>query len=392
MSIANKIYAGLALVLLGTAVGCENKQSGISGSIEGAAGRTLYLERFVNQKIVITDSVVIADNGHFELHPSPSLDLNFYKLSLSDKDYMVLLTDSTENVSITGTAGDLTSGYTVAGSKNTGLLKEFNNYLVQAKQKEQALNEKMRTPGLSIAEIGQYREETVNLKKEKHDYCLSFIEKNNSSPATFAALSELSFKTDLPLYEEVLQKTKENFGHSFQYKMVSQQVASVKKQNDLKAKGAPQQQQQQQQKNAKYMPGTTAPDLVMNDPNGKERKLSDLKGKVVLVDFWASWCGPCRRENPNVVAAYKKYNKDGFEVFSVSLDRDVARWKQAIEQDGLLWEHHISDLKGWQSAAASLYGIHSIPHTLLVDRKGVILETHLRGNMLEEQLHSIFGY
>ena len=346
----------------------------------------------MNQKIVITDSVVIAENGSFQLNPSPSLDMNFYKVSLSEKDFLVLLTDSTEDVSLTATAGDLTTGYTIAGSHNTGLLQEFNNYVIDAKKKEQELNEKMRVKGLSIAEISQFREETVNLKKEKHQYCLSFIEKNESSPATFAALSELNFKTDLPLYEEVLEKTKANFGHSFQYKMVSQQVASVKKQNDLKAKGAPQQQQQQQQKNAKFMAGSAAPDLVMNDPEGKERKLSDLKGKVVLVDFWASWCGPCRRENPNVVTAYNKYNKDGFEVFSVSLDRDVARWKQAIEQDGLLWDSHISDLKGWQSAAASLYGIHSIPHTLLLDREGIILETHLRGSMLEEQLHSIFGY
>ena len=134
-----------------------------------------------------------------------------------------------------------------------------------------------------------------------------------------------------------------------------------------------------------------APDIAMMDPAGNQRKLSDLRGKMVLIDFWASWCGPCRRENPNVVRIYNQYKAKGFEIFSVSLDSDKAKWQAAIAQDGLVWDNHVSDLKGWQNGAAQQYGISSIPHTILVGPDGKIVATHLRGPQLEEALKAQFG-
>lgn len=112
-------------------------------------------------------------------------------------------------------------------------------------------------------------------------------------------------------------------------------------------------------------------------------------GRVTYVDFWASWCGPCRRENPNVVRAWQAYKDKGFEVFSISLDKDVAKWERAIAQDGLLWPNHVSDLKGWNSVAASRYGISSIPHAILIDKDGTVVATHLRGSQLEAQLEQL---
>lgn len=138
--------------------------------------------------------------------------------------------------------------------------------------------------------------------------------------------------------------------------------------------------------------GDTAPEIAMRSPKGKEMKLSDLRGRLVLIDFWASWCGPCRRENPNVVAAYEKYDKakfrtaKGFEVFSVSLDSDPVRWEAAIEQDGLDWDYHVSDLARWNSEAAALYGVSSIPMSFLVDENGVIIAKNLRGMELHRQV------
>ncbi len=138
------------------------------------------------------------------------------------------------------------------------------------------------------------------------------------------------------------------------------------------------------------MPGAQAPDFEGLTPEGDTLRLSDFRGKVVLIDFWASWCGPCRKENPNVVRAYQKYKDKGFDVIGVSLDRDRNRWLDAIKTDSLAW-HHVSDLKGWRSAIAALYGVRSIPHAVLLDREGKIVAVRLRGLQLEQYLKRLLG-
>jgi thiol-disulfide isomerase/thioredoxin len=139
-------------------------------------------------------------------------------------------------------------------------------------------------------------------------------------------------------------------------------------------------------------PGKIAPDFSQSKQDGKPLKLSDLKGKVVLIDFWASWCGPCRRENPNVVKLYEKYQKNGFTVLSVSLDQNKDQWLAAVKKDNLTWPNHVSDLKGWSNEAAKQYKVTGIPFTVLVDKEGKIINKNLRGPELEKTLESIFGY
>lgn len=134
-----------------------------------------------------------------------------------------------------------------------------------------------------------------------------------------------------------------------------------------------------------------APEIAFPNPDGEVMKLSSLKGKYVLIDFWASWCGPCRVENPNVVRLYNKYKGDKFEIFSVSLDKDKNKWKQAIEADGLIWKYHVSELTGWETDVVQKYQFSGIPHTVLIDPDGKVIAEKLRGPSLERKLQEIFG-
>ncbi len=136
--------------------------------------------------------------------------------------------------------------------------------------------------------------------------------------------------------------------------------------------------------------GQPAPEISLPTPVGETLKLSDLRGKVILIDFWASWCRPCRIENPAVVAAYNKYKDKGFDILGVSLDRDKGQWLSAIEKDGLTW-HHVSDLQFWQSEAARAYGVNAIPYTVLVDAKGKVIAERLRGPALDQKLAELLG-
>lgn len=140
----------------------------------------------------------------------------------------------------------------------------------------------------------------------------------------------------------------------------------------------------------KVEPGQPAPEFTMNDTTGKPISLSSFKGMVVLVDFWASWCGPCRAENPNVVSAFKKFSSKGFTVLGVSLDDDKAKWTAAIAKDGLTWTH-VSDLVRWGNAAAKLYGVRSIPANFLLDKEGKIIAGSLRGEDLMKKLEEVLG-
>lgn len=177
------------------------------------------------------------------------------------------------------------------------------------------------------------------------------------------------------------QKNAESFMH------FANQFVTVYKSQDPDAAASMQAQMEQMKS---LTEGGSAPDFSQDTPEGETISLKDFRGKVVLLDFWASWCGPCRRENPNVVKMYEKYKDKGFEILGISLDRTRDKWLQAIEADGLTWPH-VSDLKGWKNEVAQLYGVRSIPHTILIDAEGQVIANKLRGPALEAKLAEILG-
>jgi len=231
----------------------------------------------------------------------------------------------------------------------------------------------------------------MNKKQEINAWANEFLQSHDGSLAQLGPLEHLDPSTNTATFQKVLKSTADRMTSGAFHQALTAAIAGqiTQQQNQRVVKKGNGANTARAQKNSRYGVGDVAPEIAMNDPEGVERKLSDLKGKVVLLDFWASWCGPCRRENPNVVNAYNEYQSKGFEVFSVSLDKQTDRWVQAIEQDGLLWPNHVSDLNGWQNAASRAYGVTSIPHAVLIDQDGVIAATHLRGRALQQKLNEL---
>ncbi len=220
-----------------------------------------------------------------------------------------------------------------------------------------------------IDSMGRTLEKPYNELIETHNkYLKAFIEKNPSSLASLAAVQQLQ-----PPEEHVETYIKLDGGLMAKYpnspyvKSFHESVAAMKKMSI----------------------GTPAPEINMNTPDDKPLPLSSLRGKVVLVDFWASWCGPCRAENPNVVNAYNKYKDKGFDIYSVSLDKDKDRWLQAIQKDKLAWASHVCDYMHWQSPVVQLYGFSGIPYNVLLDKEGNIIAKNLRGEALEKKLAEV---
>jgi thiol-disulfide isomerase/thioredoxin len=199
------------------------------------------------------------------------------------------------------------------------------------------------------------------------EYNVDFVKNHGSSfVAPVVLWNELAWSMDAPEMEPLVKSFDTSIQKSAYVALLNQRIETLKK----------------------VSIGSPAPDFTMNDTLGHPQKLSSYFGKVLMVDFWASWCGPCRRENPNIVAAYRQYGRKGFDIVGISLDKNKARWMKAIGDDMLGW-HHLSDLRGWNNAAAGLYGIRSIPSNLLLDKNGIIIGKNLMGDDLTNKLREL---
>jgi thiol-disulfide isomerase/thioredoxin len=331
--------------------------------------KQIYLDTLHGQNPWIFVSSAIESNGTFKL-VAPVTVPDIFRLRLDDKNYMMLILSPGEKINLKTVGGKLGGDAVIEGSFNTELLYRTMSTLQQYDHRKAELNQQYsdiqsspKRDSLSTLIIKEYRENDSMQKQA----LTSQMEKYPASLAWIFFLDKLDMSTDFPVINKIDAAMYKAYPENEFVKQYHQQV-------ELERKTAI---------------GSPAPDIELTDPQGKVRKLSSLKGKVVLIDFWASWCGPCRKENPNVVAIYNKYKDKGFEVFSVSLDKDRDSWLAAIAKDNLVWPNHVSDLKYWKSAGAAVYGVTAIPYTVLVDKKGIIVAKKLRGEELEIQVKEL---
>ena len=359
----------------------QDGKTTVVGKITGAEGQLVTFQN--NSLRGHVDSTYVSEEGTFAISVN-NMPLDFYKLSVGDQS-MLLIMDSTQKVMLNGEYENLRSNYQVKGSKDSELLAGQTHRDIKFRASKDSLDNWARSLGPNPSDSDRKKYETAanGMIQEYYDYLIAFLDENPKSPACISISHNLHPIQEIERLKKIKENLKDVIPMSNAFLSLKKKIAdSERKAIELKA----------QQSAAKASGvGNEAPEINLPDPDGSNVALSSLKGKYVLVDFWASWCGPCRRENPNVVKLYEKYKSDGFEVYGVSLDSSKDRWVNAIAQDNLSWIH-VSDLSKWESVAAKAYGVRSIPHTVLLDKEGKIMSVKLRGASLEAKLKEIFGH
>ncbi|HLN53180.1 MAG TPA: TlpA disulfide reductase family protein [Lentimicrobium sp.] len=357
------LFLSLAIVL----ASCESRKSNeflITGHIEGKAPEKVYLQKSVDGDFKVMDSV-LTDEGKFKFKgiiEAPEM----YYIGLDEGRFVgffneaanieiTINTDSIEKPLVEGSASDADyRKYTkMIDEQRSAMIGLYTQYNEAARDTDSVKMQSLETQIESL-ENGNKAKLITFIKDNPASYVSPYIAMRHAYELNLEELKDISATLDSKVKKsDVSKKLEDRIS-------ILDNVAI----------------------------GKVAPDFTMNDPDGNPLALSSLRGNFVLIDFWASWCGPCRRENPNVVKAYKKFHDKGFEILGVSLDREKEPWLQAIKDDNLTWKH-VSDLKYWNNAASQQYGVMAIPSNVLLNRNGVIIGRELRGDDLIKKLEEV---
>ena len=349
----------LSIVAASMTLAACNAQSGykVTGTVEGMPDGKAIIAT-VNGSSLDTLAKADVKNGSFEFTGNVSEPTGAYIMVIGQRGAIQFMLD---NANITVNAGQ--AGLTVTGSEGQKIYDQFMAINASAQQEAMKLQQEYQAANGDQAKIQAVQEAYAKLMTDAQAKETELIKANpDSYVSTFVIVSSMG-QMEYEQLKERYSLLGEKAKASAQGKAIAAQIAKLES----------------------TAIGQIAPNFTITTPEGESISLYDIKGKVKLIDFWASWCGPCRGENPHVVEIYKEYHPKGLEIFGVSLDNNKEAWVKAIADDGLVWKHG-SDLKGWQSAPAQLYSVTGIPHTVLLDENNKIIAKNLRGDELKQKI------